>query len=220
MLEIYGQNLANPAVLGALALVFWSALRLPAESSLSDEPPAAASREAPWWPVLLAALGAAAALSLGVWATGGALSARAHNALLLFGLPLLALGLILLAPRLRPALRRRLSARGVGLLALLLMLCGPLPWHGFAELGAAWRFGSANASRLDQLAAAPQGAVVEVASLPAYPLLLTQEEIAADPRYWVNRCVADYYGLAELRRSGDGPAFLSATQPYWFAWPW
>jgi hypothetical protein len=214
-LEHYGQVLLNPSALGALLLLLWLTAR-----ASRDRPAAASPRESPWWPVLLAALSATTALALGVWATGGAFAARAQNALLLFGLPLLALALVLMAGRLPPTLERRVASRALGGTAVVLMLLGPLPWHALADIGEASAFAAGGAARHDTLLAAPAGAAVAVAPLPAYPLLLTQEEISADPQSSTNRCVSRYYRLSAVSLAGPGPAYAAASQPYWFAWPW
>jgi hypothetical protein len=167
------------------------------------------------WPVPLLALALPAlAFALGLAGAGLVLPARAQVALQLALLPPLLWLALAWGARTGPrwALRRRAPT-----LALLLLLASPNLWVALAEQRAAQAYGAAGAARLAALAA-PGAADQAVAPLPAYPALLHQEELHADPAQWINACAAAYFGRRTLRLDATRPP-PDAVQPYWFLWP-
>ena len=204
-LQFHLMSQSSPGLLGLLLLAVLAGAR-----GWLAPPPAARL-----WPVPLLALALPAlGFALGLAGAGLVLPARAQVALQLALLPPLLWLALAWGARARPrwaAHRRALP------LALLLLLASPNLWLALSEQRAARAYGSAGAARLEALAA-PGAAERRLAPLPAYPALLHQEELHADPAQWINACAAAYFGLAALRLDG-GPPPPDAAQPYWFLWP-
>lgn len=148
------------------------------------------------------------AFAAGVFGIGSMLPARAQNQVhltaMVLGTIAVAEAARLYGPSLEAWLRRRLPALTPGRLAatgLVLLALSPQALQAwYTALVQAPVFEAEARGHLQQLAAAPRERV-ELEPLSAKPELLVQEWIQADPNHWVNRCVADYFGLGQVESS-------------------
>lgn len=154
-----------------------------------------------WLPLAVFVAAGVAAFAAGYYGIGSMLPARAQNQVHLVGLFALTLATAAFVRSRHPALRAWRSRlpwatpRRLAVVAVVLILLSPQSIRAVYELIAeAPAYAAAQEGRFARLAAAGNGPVA-VAPLPARPRHLHMEDLRPDPAHWVNRCVADYYGI-------------------------
>lgn len=189
-------------------LIGWLLLVALASRSREPESPGSAPSASPilvWTPLAVFLAIGVLAFSAGVYGFGSLLPGRAQNQVHLIGMVLATLAVAeamrVYGPALSAWRRRRapsLDQRRLIALAIILIALSPQTSRAVYTLatGAA-AFEAENRARLAALAHSADAAV----QLPRWqhrPLLLVQEDLTPNPNHWINRGIADYFGLASV----------------------
>ena len=163
-----------------------------------------------WYPVGLFLIAGFFVFAAGYYGQGSPIPARVQNLVYLIGFVSLTATAVAAAQchgaQVRRWVRRRFPAvsfRRAFLFAGIVLLAGsPGLYHAPLALDGAAALRTDNDTRFALLADAEPGEQATVPAFEAVPSLLLIEDLRADPEFLINRCYADFFGLAAISAGG------------------